>query len=152
MSDQQVIYSMARVGRTYPPNRQVLRDISLGFFYGAKIGVLGLNGSGKSTLLRIMAGVDPDYTGEVSISKGYTVGLLEQEPQLDSTKTVRQVVEEAVQPVIDLLAEYEAVNNRFADPQADFETLIEKQAKLQERLERQDAWNLDNRLEVAMEA
>ena len=152
MSDQQVIYSMARVGRTYPPNRQVLRDISLGFFYGAKIGVLGLNGSGKSTLLRIMAGVDPDYTGEVSISKGYMVGLLEQEPQLDSTKTVRQVVEEAVQPVIDLLAEYEAVNNRFADPQADFETLIEKQAKLQERLERQDAWNLDNRLEVAMEA
>ena len=152
MSDQQVIYSMARVGRTYPPNRQVLRDISLGFFYGAKIGVLGLNGSGKSTLLRIMAGVDPDYTGEVSISKGYMVGLLEQEPQLDSTKTVRQVVEEAVQPVIDLLAEYEAVNNQFADPQADFEALIEKQAKLQEQLERQDAWTLDNRLEVAMEA
>jgi sulfate-transporting ATPase len=152
LSDQQVIYSMVRVGRTYPPNRQVLRDISLGFFYGAKIGVLGLNGSGKSTLLRIMAGIDPDYTGEIAISKGYTVGLLEQEPQLDPARTVRQVVEEAVQPVIDLLAEYEAVNNQFADPEADFEDLIEKQAKLQERLERQEAWSLDNRLEVAMDA
>jgi energy-dependent translational throttle protein EttA len=152
LSDQQVIYSMVRVGRTYPPNRQVLRDISLGFFYGAKIGVLGLNGSGKSTLLRIMAGIDPDYTGEIAISKGYTVGLLEQEPQLDPAKTVRQVVEEAVQPVIDLLAEYEAVNNQFADPEANFEVLIEKQAKLQEQLERQEAWSLDNRLEVAMDA
>lgn len=95
MNDQQVIYSMVRVGKIYPPNKQVLRDISLGFFYGAKIGVLGLNGSGKSTLLRIMAGIDPDYVGEVALSKGYTVGLLEQEPQLDAEKTVKEVVEEA---------------------------------------------------------
>ena len=103
------------VGRIYPPNKQVLRDISLSFFYGAKIGVLGLNGSGKSTLLRIMAGVDQDYIGETMLSKGITVGLLEQEPQLDRDKTVRQVVEEAVQPIVDLLARFDEVNNRFAE-------------------------------------
>ncbi len=149
---QQVIYSMVRVGRVYPPNRQVLRDISLGFFYGAKIGVLGLNGSGKSTLLRIMAGVDQDYLGETMLSKGYTRGLLEQEPRLDPTKTVRQVVEEAVQPIVDLLRRYDEVSNRFSEPDADFDRLIEEQGRLQEELDKHDAWNLDNRLEQAMDA
>jgi energy-dependent translational throttle protein EttA len=153
MSEDQVIFSMVRVGRTFPPNnRQVIKDISLGFFYGAKIGVLGLNGSGKSTLLRIMAGVDDGYTGEVTLSKGYSVGLLEQEPQLDATKTVRQVVEEAVKPIVELLKRYDEVNNSFADPDADFDQLIEEQARLQDLLDRVDAWTLDNRLEIAMDA
>ncbi len=143
---------MVRVGRIYPPNKQVLRDISLGFYYGAKIGVLGLNGSGKSTLLRIMAGIDQDYIGEIAMSKGYTVGILEQEPQLDESKTVIEVIREAVQPIVDLLAAYDAVNAAFAEPDADFDKLIEKQAKLQEELDKHDAWNLDNHLEVAMEA
>ena len=149
---QQVIYSMVRVGRVHPPNRQVLRDISLGFYYGAKIGVLGLNGAGKSTLLRIMAGVDQDYLGETMLSKGYTRGLLAQEPQLDPNKTVRQVIEEAVQPIVNLLADFDAVTNAFGEPDADFDALIEKQGKLQEELDKYDAWNLDNRLEQAMEA
>ena len=109
-SDTQVIYSMMRVGKIYPPNKQVLRDISLGFYYGAKIGVLGLNGSGKSSLLRIMAGVDQDYVGEIAMSKGYSVGLLEQEPQLDDSKTVIEVIQEGVQPIMDLLAEFDKVN------------------------------------------
>ncbi len=150
--NEQVIFSMVRVGRMYPPNKQVLRDISLGFYYGAKIGVLGLNGSGKSTLLRIMAGVDTEYSGEVSLSKGYSVGMLEQEPQLEANKTVKQVIEEAVQPILDLLAEYERINEQFAEPEADFEALIEKQSRLQEKLDKVDAWNLDSRLEMAMEA
>ncbi len=148
----QVIFSTVRLGRIFPPNRQVLRDISLGFFYGAKIGVLGLNGSGKSTLLRIIAGVDQDFIGEISFSKGYSVGLLEQEPQLDPEKTVKQVVEEAVQPVVEKLQAYEAVNEKFAEPEADFEALIEEQASLQEWLDHHDAWNLDSRLEMAMDA
>ncbi|MFM8320075.1 MAG: energy-dependent translational throttle protein EttA [Chloroflexota bacterium] len=153
MNDQQVIFSLVRVGRVFPPtNKQVLRDISLGFYYGAKIGVVGLNGSGKSTLLRIIAGVDDGFNGERIFSKGYSVGLLEQEPQLDNSKTVRQVVEEAVQPIVEMLAEYDAVNNQFGDPDADFDALIEKQAKLQEKLDHVDAWNLDSRLELAMEA
>ncbi len=152
MTTDKVIYSMMRVGRIYPPNRQVLRDISLGFYYGAKIGVLGLNGSGKSTLLRIMAGVDQDYIGEIAMSKGYTVGLLEQEPQLDNDKTVREVVQEAVQPIVDLLARYDAVNEAFGDPDADFDALIAEQSALQEEIERRDAWELDNHLEVAMAA
>jgi sulfate-transporting ATPase len=151
MSDQ-VIYSMVRVGRMYPPNKQVLRDISLGFYYGAKIGVLGLNGAGKSTLLHIMAGLDSEYMGEISITKGYTVGLLEQEPQLDPQKTVKQVIEEAVKPILDLLAQYDEINNRFSDPDADFEALIEEQSRLQEKLEKHDAWNLDSHLEMAMDA
>ncbi len=149
---QQVIYSMVRVGRVHPPNRQVLRDISLGFYYGAKIGVLGLNGAGKSTLLRIMAGVDDGYLGETMLSKGYTRGLLEQEPQLDPNKTVRQVIEEAVQPIVDMLKEFDEVTNAFGEPDADFDALIEKQGKLQEELDKHDAWNLDNKLEQAMEA
>jgi ATP-binding cassette ChvD family protein len=152
MNDQQVIFSMVGVSRVFPPNHQVIRDISLGFFYGAKIGVLGLNGSGKSTLLRIMAGVDDGYQGEVARSKGYTVGLLEQEPWLDPEKTVKQVIEEAVAPIVDLLAQYEAINEAFGEPDADFDALIEKQAQLQERLDHLDAWNLNNRLEFAMEA
>src|SRR5689334_17775001 len=153
MNDQQVIFSMVRVGRTYPPNnRQVLRDISLGFYYGAKIGVLGLNGAGKSTLLRIIAGVDKDYLGDVVMSPGISVGLLEQEPQLDPSKTVRQVVEEAVQPIVQLLARYDAINERFSDPDVDMDALIAEQAEVQERLDHVDAWNLDSRLELAMDA
>ena len=150
----QVIYSMVRVGKLYRPNKQVLRDISLGFFYGAKIGVLGLNGSGKSSLLRIMAGVDDDTIGETVLSKGYTRGLLEQEPQLDPDKTVKQVVEEAVKPIVELLAKYDAINNRFAGPMSDeaLEQLIEEQARVQEELDKHDAWNLDSRLELAMDA
>ena len=152
MSDQQVIYSMVRVGRIYPPNKQVLRDISLGFFYGAKIGVLGLNGAGKSTLLHIMAGLDPNYVGEIAMSKGYTVDLLEQEPQLDPKKTVKGVVEEAVQPIVAMLARYDEINNKFSDPDADFDALIADQARIQETLDKLDAWTLDSRLEMAMDA
>jgi ATP-binding cassette ChvD family protein len=153
MSDQQVIFSMVRVNRVFPPNnKQVIRDISLGFYYGAKIGVLGLNGSGKSTLLRIIAGKDDGYTGEVTFSKGYSVGLLEQEPQLDNSKTVKEVVEEAVQPVLAMLAQYDEVNNQFAEPDADFDALIAEQARLQDALDRVEAWTLDSRLEVAMDA
>lgn len=151
-SDTQVIFSMVRVGKIHPPNKQVLKDISLGFYYGAKIGVLGLNGSGKSTLLRIMAGKDQDYIGEIARSKGYTFGLMEQEPVLDENKTVIEVIREAVQPIVDLLAEFDAINEAFADPDADFEQLIEKQGKLQEKLDHHDAWNLDSHLELAMEA
>lgn len=149
---QQVIYSMVRVKRIFPPSREVIRDISLGFYYGAKIGVLGLNGAGKSTLLRIMAGLDNDYLGETQLSKGYTRGLLEQEPQLDTSKTVRQVVEEAVQPLVDALKAFDEVSAKFAEPDADFDKLIEEQTKLQEYLDKHDAWNLDNRLELAMDA
>ncbi len=153
MSDQQVIFSMVRVGRVFPPtNKQVLRDISLGFYYGAKIGVLGLNGAGKSTLLRVIAGKDDGYNGEVTFSKGYSTGLLEQEPQLDNTKTVRQVVEEAVQPVVDMLRRYDEVNAMFADPNADYDALIAEQSRLQEELDKHEAWTLDNRLEIAMDA
>jgi len=138
MNDKQVIF--------------VIRDISLGFYYGAKIGVLGLNGSGKSTLLRIIAGLDQDYSGEVTFSKGYTVGLLEQEPHLDDSKTVKAVVEEAVKPIIDKLHQYDEINNKFSEPDADFDALIAEQARLQDELDHIDAWNLDSRLELAMEA
>src|SRR5512142_1814927 len=151
-SDTQVIYSMVRVGRIHPPNKQVLRDISLGFYYGAKIGVLGLNGAGKSTLLRIMAGVDTDYVGEIAMSKGYTVGLLEQEPKLDESKTVIEVVREAVQPIVDMLRRFDEVNAKFGEPDADFEALVAEQARLQEQLDKHDAWNLDSQLEMAMDA
>ncbi|MBL8099126.1 MAG: energy-dependent translational throttle protein EttA [Anaerolineales bacterium] len=147
-----VIYSMNKVGKIVPPNKQILRDISIGFYYGAKIGVLGLNGAGKSTLLRIMAGVDKDYIGEISQSKGYTFGLLEQEPKLDETKTVIEVIKEAVQPIVEMLARFDEVNAKFAEPDADFDALVAEQAKLQEQLDKHDAWNLDSHLEVAMEA
>jgi ATP-binding cassette ChvD family protein len=152
MTDQ-IIYSMVRVKRLFPPNnREVIRDISLSFFYGAKIGVLGLNGAGKSTLLRIMAGMDKDYLGETMLSKGYSVGLLEQEPQLDPAKTVKQVVEEAVQPIVEKLAAFDAINAKFGEPDADFDALIAEQGRLQEELDKLDAWNLDSRLELAMDA
>jgi energy-dependent translational throttle protein EttA len=152
MSDQQVIFSMSRVGRLYPPNKLVLRDISLGFYYGAKIGVLGLNGAGKSTLLHIIAGEDTDFIGELAFSRGYSVGLLEQEPKLDPQKSVKQVVEEAVQPIINLLHEYEDINDKFSDPKANFDALISQQTAVQEKLDKLDAWTLDNRLEIAMDA
>lgn len=151
MTDQ-VIYSMVRVGKIHPPNKQVLRDISLGFFYGAKIGVLGLNGAGKSTLLKIMAGVDEDYLGETMLSKGYTRGLLEQEPQLDASKTVKEVVEEAVQPIVDAMKQFDEVSAKFGEPDADYDALIGEQGRLQEYLDKHDAWTLDNRLELAMDA
>jgi len=153
MSDKQVIFSLVKVGRVYQPNnRQVLRDISLGFYYGAKIGVLGLNGAGKSTLLKIIAGKDESYTGEMAFSPGYSVGMLEQEPQLDDSKTVQQVVEEAVQSLVDVLRRYDEVNEKFAEPDADFDALLAEQAKLQEEIEKHDGWTLQNRLDVAMEA
>ncbi|MBI5348738.1 MAG: energy-dependent translational throttle protein EttA [Chloroflexi bacterium] len=151
MTDQ-IIYSMVRVKRIYPPNKEVIRDISLSFFYGAKIGVLGLNGSGKSSLLKIMAGIDKDFLGETMLSKGYTVGMLEQEPQLDTQKTVKEVVEEAVTPIKEMLTKFDEVNAKFGEPDADFDKLIAEQTRLQEELDKHDAWNLDNRLEVAMDA
>jgi ATP-binding cassette ChvD family protein len=143
---------MIRVGKIVPPNRQVLKDISLSYFYGAKIGVIGLNGAGKSTLLRIMAGVDRDFFGETVIAPGYTVGFLEQEPRLDDSLTVRQTVEQGVQPIVDLLRHYDEVNERFGDPDADMDALIAEQAALQEQLDHLDAWDLDSRLELAMDA
>jgi ATP-binding cassette ChvD family protein len=143
---------MSRVGRVHPPNRQVLKDISLGFYYGAKIGVLGLNGSGKSTLLRIIAGVDTGYVGEIAVSKGYTIGLLDQDPQLEPAKTVIEIVREGVQPVVDLLARYDAVCDKFGAPDADMDALVAEQARLQEEIDKHDAWNLDSHLERAMEA
>jgi ATP-binding cassette ChvD family protein len=151
-SDQKLIYSMLKVSKVYPPSRYVLKDITLGFYYGAKIGVLGLNGAGKSTLLRIMAGVDKDFLGETMLSKGYSVGYLEQEPKLDMSKTVKEVVEEAVAPVMALMKRFEEINAAFADPDADIDALVEEQARVQEELDRHDAWNLESRLELAMEA
>lgn len=143
---------MVGVGKVYKPNKQVLKNIYLSFFYGAKIGVLGLNGSGKSTLLKIIAGEDKDYLGEISAQKGITFGYLPQEPVLDPDKTVRQVVEEGVQETVNLLKQFEDINARFADPDADFDALIARQAKLQEEIDRVDAWDLDSRLEMAMDA
>ena len=149
-----VIYSMVGVGRIYPPNKQVLRDISLGYFYGAKIGVIGLNGSGKSTLLRIMAGVEQEYVGQTVLSPGYRVGFLEQEPQLDNNKTVRQIVEEGVQPVVDALREFDEINGRFADDLTgdEMDALLQRQAEVQDKLDAMNAWDLDSRLELAMDA
>ena len=149
-----IIYSMMRVGKTYPPNKQVLRDISLSYFYGAKIGVLGLNGSGKSTLLRIMAGVEKDYSGETMLLPGYTVGYLEQEPQLDDNKTVREIVEEGAQEVVDVLREFDEINAKFAEPMDadEMDALMNRQAEVQDKLDSLDAWDLDSRLELAMDA
>ena len=152
---RQIIFSMANVSRVHPPHRQVLKDISLSFYYGAKIGVIGLNGSGKSSLLKIIAGVDTDFQGEVIPARDYSLGFLEQEPRLDPEKTVKQVISEAVQPVLDKLAEFDKVNEGFADPdlsEADMEKLVARQAAIQEKLDEMDAWNLDNRLENAMDA
>ena len=146
-----IIYSMMRVSKFYD-KKPVIKDISLSYFYGAKIGVLGLNGSGKSSLLRIMAGVDKDFNGQAVLSAGYTVGYLEQEPNLDETKTVRQIVEEGAQETVDLLAEFNAITDKFSEPDADFEKLCDRQAVLQEKLDHLDAWDLDSRLEMAMDA
>lgn len=145
---------MAGVSKIHPPNKQVLKNIYLSFFYGAKIGVLGLNGSGKSSLLKIIAGVDKNYQGEVAFSPGYTVGLLEQEPELDANKTVREVVEEGVQEVVDLLKEFEEINLKFAEPMSDDEMtkLIDRQGAVQEKLDHYNAWELDSKLERAMDA
>ena len=152
--DRQVIFSLVGVGKVHPPKRQVLQDIYLSFFYGAKIGVLGLNGSGKSTLLRIIAGVDRDYLGEVTFSKGYSVGLLEQEPRMDSGKTVKEVVEEGCARMAGLLAEYEAVSARLGEDLGadEMETLLERQARLQDDIEAGNGWELESQLETAMDA
>ncbi|MFZ1402577.1 MAG: energy-dependent translational throttle protein EttA [Anaerolineae bacterium] len=149
-----VIYSMVGVGKVHPPNKQVLRDISLGYFYGAKIGVIGLNGSGKSTLLRIMAGVETEYIGQTVLSPGFSVGFLEQEPQLDNNRTVRQIVEEGVQPVVDALREYDEINARFEDDMTadEMDSLLARQAEVQDKLDATNAWDLDSRLELAMDA
>lgn len=152
-NDKQIIYSMNRVGKVYR-NKHVLKDISLSYFYGAKIGVLGLNGSGKSTLLKILAGLDEDHLGETSISKGYSVGYLEQEPSLNPDRTVRDVVSEGVQEVVNALAEFDALNEKFAQEMSDDEmnSLLEKQGKLQDKLDVMNAWDLDSRLDLAMDS
>src|SRR5881409_3271741 len=153
-SDKQIIFYLIGVGRVHPPKKQVLKDIYLSFYYGAKIGVLGLNGSGKSTLLRIIAGVDKDYLGEVTFAKGYSVGLLEQEPRLDQGKTVKEIVEEGRRDVINLLREYEAVSNRLGEELSpdEMEKLLDKQSRLQEQIEAVNGWELEHQLEIAMDA
>jgi len=155
--DKKIIFSMVGVSKTYPPQKQVLKNIYLSFFYGAKIGIIGLNGSGKSSLLKIIAGIDKDYQGEVVFSPGYSVGYLEQDPKLDPAKTVIEVVREGVQPVMDLLAEFDKVNEAFADPEVldnpdRMDALIARQAELQDKLDAADAWNIDSKLERAMDA
>ncbi|HZI24930.1 MAG TPA: energy-dependent translational throttle protein EttA [Chryseolinea sp.] len=157
MADEKIIFSMAGVNKIYPPSKQVLKNIYLSFFYGAKIGVLGLNGSGKSSLLRIIAGIDKEFQGEVVSDLSFTVGLLEQEPQLDKTKTVREIVEEGVIDVVRLLKEFEAINEKFGDPDImenpdAMDKLISKQGEIQEKLDAANAWELDNKLERAMDA
>ena len=143
---------MVGVSKAFSPQKKVLNNIYLSFFYGAKIGIIGLNGSGKSTLLKIIAGVEKTFDGEVVFSPGYSVGYLEQEPHLDPTKTVKEIVQEGVQQIVDMLAEYERINEQFAEPDADFDKLIARQGELQELLDHADAWNLDNKLERAMDA
>ena len=155
--DKKVIFSMVGVSKTYPPQKQVLKNIYLSFFYGAKIGIIGLNGSGKSSLLKIIAGIDKSFQGEVVFSPGYSVGYLEQDPQLDPEKTVIEVVREGVQPIMDLLAEFDKVNESFADPEVlenpdKMDALIARQAELQDKLDAAAAWNIDNKLERAMDA
>ena len=155
--DKKIIFSMVGVSKTYPPQKQVLKNIYLSFFYGAKIGIIGLNGSGKSSLLKIIAGIDKDFQGEVVFSPGYSVGYLEQDPQLDPEKTVIDVVREGVQPIMDLLAEFDRVNEAFCDPEVledpdKMDALIARQAELQDKLDAADAWNIDSKLERAMDA
>ena len=155
--DKKIIFSMVGVSKTFPPQKQVLKNIYLSFFYGAKIGIIGLNGSGKSTLLKIIAGIDKEYQGEVVFSPGYSVGYLEQDPKLEPGKTVKEVVQEGVQEIVDTLKEYEQVNERFGDPEVledpdKMEALINKQSELQDKIDAMDAWNLESRLERAMDA
>ncbi|CAN5685644.1 energy-dependent translational throttle protein EttA [soil metagenome] len=149
-----IIYSMSGVGKIYPPNKQILRDINLSYFYGAKIGVLGLNGSGKSTLLRIMAGLETEYNGETMLAPGYVVGYLEQEPVLDETKTVREIVEEGLQEVVDALREFDEINMKFGEDMTadEMDALMTRQGEVQEKLDALNAWDLDSRLELAMDA
>lgn len=149
--DKKIIYTMDRVGRAYG-TKVVLKDISISYYYGAKIGVLGSNGAGKSSLFKILAGIDKDYTGETSLAPGYTIGYLEQEPYLEPGKTVMEVVKEGVKPITDLLAEFDAINEAFGDPDADIDKLCTRQGEVQEKLDTLDAWNLDANLELAMEA
>jgi sulfate-transporting ATPase len=155
--DNKIIFSMHRVGKTFPPHRQVLKDISLSFFLGAKIGIIGLNGSGKSTLLKIIAGKEKEFQGEVSFSPGYTVGLLPQDPLLDDNRTVREIVEEGVKEVVEIIKEYEKINISFGEPEVyenpdRMQELMDRQAVLQEKIEYHDGWNLEYRLERAMDA
>ncbi len=155
--DKQIIFSMYKVSKTYPPNKTVIKDISISFFLGAKIGIIGLNGSGKSTLLRIIAGMDKSFNGELVFAPGYSVGLLEQEPHLDESKTVREVVQEGAQEVVDILKAYEEINLKFGLPEVyedaeKMDKLMAEQERLQEKIDQHDAWNLDTRLERAMEA
>jgi sulfate-transporting ATPase len=150
VNDKQIIYSMSRVGKVYN-QKHVLKDISLGYYYGAKIGVLGLNGAGKSTLLKILAGLDDDHLGEATLSKGYSIGYLEQEPALDPEKTVKEIVQEGVKEVVDLLNEFEEINAQFETAE-DFDELLARQAKVQDKLDACDGWNLDSRLDLAMSA
>ncbi|MBL7916733.1 MAG: putative ABC transporter ATP-binding protein [Bacteroidetes bacterium ADurb.Bin397] len=152
--DKKIIFSMVGVNKIFPPQKQVLKDIYLSFYYGAKIGILGLNGSGKSTLLKIIAGIEKSFQGEVVFSPGYTVGYLSQEPELDATKTAKEVVMEAVQEIVDILKEYEEVNNKFSEPMSDDEMnkLIERQGVLMDKIEQHGAWELDNKIEIAMDA
>ena len=154
MDDKKVIYSMSGIGKVVDGKRYILKDIWLGYYYGAKIGVVGLNGSGKSTLLKIMAGLDNDYIGTVAMSKGYSVGYLEQDPQLDPERTVLQIVQEGVAETVALLARFDEINNRFAEPMSDDEmnALLEEQGKVQDQLDAANAWDLDSRLELAMDA
>lgn len=154
MSNETIIFSMSGINKIFPPKKQVLKNIYLSFFYGAKIGVLGLNGSGKSSLLKIIAGEDKDFQGDLAFSSGYSVGFLEQEPKLDPEKTVREIVEEGAQEVVDLLKEFEAINIKFGEPMSDDEMtkLIDKQGQIQEKLDAANAWELDTKLERAMDA
>ena len=154
---RQIIFNMVKVGKTLPSGKKILNDIYLGFYYGAKIGILGLNGSGKSTLMRIIAGKEKSFEGDVHLSPGYSIGHLEQEPELDESKTVIEVVREGVQPIMDLLKEYEDVNNKFADPEIledpeKMEKLINRQGVLQDKIEAVGAWEIDQKLEIAMDA
>ena len=150
--DKKIIFSMVGVSKSFSPQKKVLNNIYLSFFYGAKIGIIGLNGAGKSTLLKIIAGIEKNYEGEIVFSPGYSVGYLEQDPQLDPEKTVRECVQEGVQPIMDMLAEYDAINMAFAEPDADFDKLLARQAELQDKLDSVDAWNIDTRLDRAMDA
>ena len=154
MADNKIIFSMVGVSKTYPPHKQVLKNIYLSFFYGAKIGIIGLNGSGKSTLLKIIAGIEKNFEGEVHFTKEYSIGYLSQDPELDDTKTVKEIVQEGVQEVVDVLKEYEEVNNRFSEPMDDEEMtkLIERQGELTEKIEHMNGWELDAKLERAMDA
>ena len=150
--DKKIIFSMVGVSKAFSPQKRVLNNIYLSFFYGAKIGIIGLNGAGKSTLLKIIAGVETEYDGQVVFSPGYSVGYLEQDPKLDPEKTVKEVVQEGVQPIMDMLREYDEVNMKFAEPDADFDKLLARQSELQDLLDHADAWNIDNKLERAMDA